>query len=45
MMPDKDPTTWAAFWESLPDPIRAAIVGAAVALLRVMYDGLNLQRT
>lgn len=37
-MPTKDPMTWAALWESLPDPIRAAIVGAAVAMLRVMYD-------
>lgn len=25
-------------WESMPDPVRAAIVGTLVALLRVMYD-------
>ncbi|KON79409.1 phage holin, lambda family [Azoarcus sp. PA01] len=38
-MPDKYLSLWAALWDALPDPIRAAIVGAAVALIRVMYDG------
>lgn len=37
-MPDKYIGLWAAMWDALPDPIRAAIVGAAVALVRVMYD-------
>lgn len=37
-MPDKDPILIAALWGALPDPVRAAIVGACVALVRVMYD-------
>ena len=35
-MPDKD---LAGLWAILPEPIRAAIIGALVAFLRVMYDG------
>lgn len=31
--------TYTALWESLPPPVRAAIIGAGVAFLRVMYDG------
>jgi len=38
-MPDKDPILLAGLWAILPDPVRAAIVGALVALIRVMYDG------
>lgn len=38
-MPDKDPTTWTTLWDLLTEPMRAAIVAAAVALIRVMYDG------
>lgn len=37
-MPDKDPTLWMLMWDSLPGPVRAAAVGACVALVRVMYD-------
>lgn len=38
-MPEKYLGLWGAIWDSLPDPIRAAIVGTFVALVRVMYDG------
>lgn len=34
-MPDKD---IAGLWAILPEPIRAALIGALVAFLRVMYD-------
>lgn len=34
-MPDKD---LASLWAILPEPIRAALIGALVAFLRVMYD-------
>lgn len=37
-MPEKDFGLWVALWDSLPAPLRAAIAGAFVALLRVMYD-------
>lgn len=38
-MPHNNPHTWAAMWEALPEPIRAAILGTAVAALRILYDG------
>jgi lambda family phage holin len=34
-MPDKD---LAGLWAILPEPVRAALIGALVAFLRVMYD-------
>lgn len=37
-MPEKDLTLWAGLWSAITDPIRAAVVGAFVALIRVMYD-------
>lgn len=37
-MPEKDPIHWTAAWHSLPEPIKAAVIGAGVALIRVMYD-------
>lgn len=38
MSNERDPFLWAAIWSVIPDPVRAAIVGALVALIRVMYD-------
>ena len=38
-MPAKDPNNFYILWDALPASIRAAIVGFAVAFLRVMYDG------
>ncbi len=38
-MPEKDPFTWAILWTAIPEPIKAAIIGAAIAFLRIMYDG------
>ena len=35
-MPER---TLLQFLESLPEPVRAALLSAVVALLRVMYDG------
>lgn len=37
-MPEKDTATWFAVISAVPDTIQAALVGAAVAFLRVMYD-------
>lgn len=37
-MPEKDLNLWTALWAAVPDPLRAAVVGALVALIRVMYD-------
>lgn len=41
-MHDKDPSLWVILWNSLdhsiPEPIRAACLGAIVAGLRVFYD-------
>lgn len=37
-MPEKDPALWAASWNALPEPIKGAVLGTAVAFLRVMYD-------
>lgn len=37
-MPEKNTALWFALWDTLPEPVRAAIVGGAVAFLRVMYD-------
>lgn len=34
-MPEKD---IAGLWAILPEPVRAALIGALVAFLRVMYD-------
>lgn len=37
-MPEKNISTWFAVWDSLPEPMRAALVATAVAMVRVMYD-------
>lgn len=37
-MPEKDPYTWAAVWAAIPEPMRAALLSSAVALLRILYD-------
>lgn len=38
-MPEKDLNNWAILWAAIPEPIKAAIIGAAIAFLRIMYDG------
>ena len=38
-MPEKDPFIWAAIWAAMPEPMKAAIIGTAIAFLRIMYDG------
>lgn len=37
-MPDKAVSTWLALWDSMPEPIRAAIIATLIAMVRVMYD-------
>lgn len=37
-MPDKVISTWLALWDSMPEPLRAAIIATLVAMVRVMYD-------
>lgn len=37
-MPEKDVSLWFASWAALPEPVKAAILSAVVAFLRVMYD-------
>lgn len=37
-MPEKDLATWAALLESVPEPMRAALLGGLIAFLRIMYD-------
>jgi len=37
-VPEKNPSSWIAVWDALPEPARAAIIGAAVSFFRVMYD-------
>ncbi|CAI10242.1 putative protein of the phage holin family (Lysis protein S) [Aromatoleum aromaticum EbN1] len=37
-MPEKYLGLWGVLWDSLPEPMRAGVVGAVVAFLRVMYD-------
>jgi lambda family phage holin len=37
-MPEKDASLWISAWHALPEPVKAAILAALVALLRVMYD-------
>lgn len=37
-MPEKNPSSWIAVWDALPEPVRAAIIGAIVSFFRVMYD-------
>lgn len=32
-MPEKDPQNWIALWHSLPDNVRASILGLALALI------------
>lgn len=42
MAPDKDPSTYttlASLWGVLAEPVRAAIISAVIAFMRVMYDG------
>lgn len=42
MSVEKDPSTYsllAGVWGALGEPIRAAIVSAVIAYLRVLYDG------
>lgn len=29
---------WSAFWDGLPDPVKASIFGTLVAWVRVLYD-------
>lgn len=36
-MPDKDPANWLSAL-SLSDPVKAAVLAACVALLRILYD-------
>lgn len=38
-MPEKDPNAWALAWQMIPEPLKAAILSAGIALLRIMYDG------
>lgn len=37
-MPHHTLTYLHAIWDALPEPVKAAILGALIALLRVMYD-------
>lgn len=37
-MPEKSPDLWITLWGALPEPIKAAVLAASVALLRVFYD-------
>jgi lambda family phage holin len=37
-MPEKSLDIWYALWNALPDPVKGALVGTVVALIRVMYD-------
>lgn len=32
-MPERDPQNWIALWHSLPDTVRASILGLALALI------------
>lgn len=38
-MPDKTISLWLQIWDSLPEPIRGAVIAFFIALLRVFYDG------
>lgn len=35
----RDPGLFALLWECVPEPVRAALLSTAIALLRVTYDG------
>lgn len=37
-VPEKNFAVWVALWESLPEPLRAAIMAWVVAMLRIVYD-------
>lgn len=37
-MPFRDPAAWQQLFDSLPEPVRAAILSVLVAWLRIMYD-------
>lgn len=37
-MPHQTFEIWQQFWESLPEPLRAAVLAGVVATLRIMYD-------
>jgi len=37
-MPEKDPSNWATAWQALPEPVKAALLAALIALLRILYD-------
>lgn len=39
---DKDPSTYsllAELWDGLGEPIKAAVISAVIAFLRILYDG------
>lgn len=38
-MPEKDPSNWAAVWEAVPEPVKAAILSTLIAAMRILYDG------
>lgn len=39
-MPEKDPQNWFALWNSMPDTVRAAILGTMLALIMALkQDG------
>lgn len=38
-MPEKDPNNWLGLWMNMPEPIRAALMSMAIAVLRILYDG------
>lgn len=37
-MPEKDPFTWMALFNSLPEPVKASLIAALIAFLRIFYD-------
>lgn len=42
-MPEKDPNNWIALWHSMPDTVRASILGLLLALIMAFkQDGRTL---
>lgn len=42
-MSDKDPQTWLALWNSMPDTVRAAILGLLLAMIMALKsDGRTI---
>ena len=42
-MPEKDPQNWYALWNSMPDTVRAAILGLLLAIIMALKtDGRTL---